>query len=246
MKSAYLILGISTQASTDEIRAAYQQKLKLLELQQKSGDELTWAARRTELNVAQDILLDFDKREAHNQALAETRRTPLPESQRITTVRALPPSAEPPSHLRQNVLILCLVLVIAIWANDLRLNREQAAAAQRIAAQQAQADAERAAQQADAEAQRQARLEQERTANLNDRQARSDMERSAVRAQVESTIRQYNDTQRMNAELAEARRVEAEARMAEQRRIAEGRRVADMDKRMVHELCMRNYGRYNC
>jgi curved DNA-binding protein CbpA len=256
MKSAYLMLGVSTQATTDEIRAAYQQKLKLLQLQQRAGDELALAARATELNVAQEILLNPEKREAHNQALADVRREQPLTPQRSTMARKPPviiTSESSASPIRSIVALVCFVLLVGAGLNVMRLNHDRAEAAAQAAAQQkaeeaARVEAERSAQQAQNEAQalRSARQEQEYAATLHDRQARNDMERSAMRAQVESTLRQYSDTQRMNAELAEARRVEAEARMAEQRRIAEGRRVAEMDKRMVHELCMRNYGRYNC
>lgn len=257
MKSAYLVLGIPMHATPEEIRAAYIRKTKILQRQEELSGPLAVAARHAELKVAYKILRDDEQRAAHdltlNQATAGTPSTDDTPPRKATPAATVLQTSEPSPVKWVALAVVAVVVLGGLWLNQVRLDRvreraEAQAAAAAVALQKEQAEAqarEKRQQEEDRIAQR-VQQDAERKASYQEQQLRREMEQVGRRVQMDESLRQANEHRRISMELQEGRRLEAEARMNEERRQMEARRIAESDKRQIRELCMQNYGRPNC
>ncbi|HZY18748.1 MAG TPA: DnaJ domain-containing protein [Ramlibacter sp.] len=242
MKSAYVVLGVPANASTDEIEQAYATARAFYTPERiaAAGDA---AERLNEVRTAWQVLRDPEQRAAHDRKLSQPvagRPGAAPVRTRVEVVE------EPgPSMLKMTVIVL-LVLFAAggalSWRNAER--RAEAAAAEKAAAElRLKQEQERAAEARRIEdQQRQAQAQAEAAERRFAQESRAIAAQQAyMSANVEAAAANAR-----RAAAYESQRQDAAASAEDRRNYYEAQRRAADDRQRVRNLCMLNYRRPDC
>jgi curved DNA-binding protein CbpA len=235
MRSAYTILGVTSDADTTEMDSAYHDAVARLA---KSGAN---PERLRELEHAYKILKDPTMRAAHDRKLA------APRSQ----VRTATPVIEQETSQAAGMLKIGLLLVVFLCAAGAYMKwqasekKKEAAIAQQQAAARAELEAEaRKEQEAKLAAERKRASDQQ--AEAAERRLSQESQALAARAAADNARAEAQAAQQRRQAMLDAQRAEA-SQQAENRRAAEdARRQLAADKQRIRELCWQNYRRHDC
>jgi curved DNA-binding protein CbpA len=219
MKSAYSILGVPGNATTDEISEAFQRAMQFYS-REKLVENPELVDRLDEIKTAYKILSDAEMRLAYDRKL--NRPIPNPPTRPVLVVE------KEPFSLRALLAILT-VLVVGMFAISGYLSHSREKARQALAAQeleQKRIDEEAAARAArEKELADQARANRDRLAEIRERELRAESlmvarANAAAETQRQAIAARQAETAR-NAEKFEENRRAAEA----QRKLAEYRQI---------------------
>lgn len=241
MRSAYLVLGVPGDASTEEIETAFR-KAEQLAAGRRQADADEGANRLNELRSAYQVLRDPEARAAHDRKLQQLSR-PV---QRPRTPAVQEEEASPARKMMIAGFLLVAVLFCAgaalNWRNQ-EVRKQQAAA--ELAARKA-SEAEAARKQADEERQAAARAAMAAQAEANERRLAIESQAAAARASANIRAVEANMAAMRRAEVTEQQRREARQAEEDRRSAAEARQRTERDKQRVRELCYQQYRRADC
>lgn len=242
MKSAYEILGVPGNSSSEDIDQAFA-SAKAHYTPTRIAESADGLERYTQVQRAYSILKDPESRAAHDRKLANQANSASfrPVVREVVEVEKSPLAV----LLKWGLLALCLVFGIGFYMSHQRAQVEKARLLAVAAEKQAEAAAlekQRAAEAAEALARRQADIK----ASAQEQQMRADASRAAISA--------ANNAARSAAEAERARRNEEytqrqrEAEVRQRQRDSEYAvsRARAEDQARIRSLCMTNYGRPNC
>ncbi len=242
MKSAYVVLGIPGNASTQEVEAAYLKSTQYYSRERLVKDESA-LARLAEIKEAYKLLTHAEFRQAHDRKLSASVNRSAVAAPRVVMVEQDAPWFSKPLQL-----IALLVVILFATGGYMSYSRQQvkkeqaifelaqkkleAEAAQIVQKQQEKADADRVRMVAESERkERQFRAESSYVASRA----------SAVYSQQEAQANRQMENDQRNA-LQQAR----DAKNEERQRIYDAERRVAADKQRVRELCYQNYRRPDC
>jgi curved DNA-binding protein CbpA len=241
MKSAYTVLGIPGNASTQEIEASYIKSTQYYSHERLLSDESA-LDRFAEIKGAYKLLTNPEFRAAHDRKLSASVNRPASTPRVIVVEQATPWFSKP-----LNLMALLVVILFATGgymsysrqqvkkeqvAFELAQKKLEAEAAQLAQKQQAQADAEQVRKAAESE-----RKERQFRAESNYAASRA----SAVYSQQEAQASRQMENDRRNLQ-QQAR----DAKNEERQRVYDAERRVAADKQRVRELCYQNYRRPDC
>lgn len=238
MRSAYMVLGVPGDATTQEIEAAYNKAEGMFTRERLAQDDGA-LARLGELKAAYQVLRDPASRAAHDRKLAEPAR-PGVQPTRVIVRHEAPAGG---SRVLTAVLwLIGLAIVtgaVVSWRNaearkeqEIAARKEAEAAAARVRDEEERLAAQRASAAAQAEA--------------NEKQLMQEAQISAARANANMRAQEASATYARRQELYEQQRQESIRRNDEYRAAAEARARTERDKQRVRELCYQQYRRSDC
>jgi curved DNA-binding protein CbpA len=245
MRSAYVLLGIPGNATTEDIEAAFRKAQELYPRERLATDEGAMA-RLNEVKEAYRVLSDRDARAAHDRKLSAA-------AQRPVTRTVLEPVKQEFSVMHK-LLAGGLVLVVLVFATGFTLQWRNAetrrvAAAQELAAREAEAkeaEQKRVAAERLAADQAQAAARAAAKSEADDRRAANEAQYAAARAQSDISRQEANAAANRRMAMADQQRQEANRQNEDRRAAMEARMRVERDKQRVRELCYQLYRRPDC
>lgn len=246
MRSAYLVLGVPGNASSEDIEEAFAKAQQFYTRERLAAQDGA-VDRFNEVRDAYRVLRDPAARSAHDRKLA-LGSVPPPTPAAAVRIRA---RDDDESAFTSNRLIkLMAVVAVLLFAAGMALSyrngeirKEQQA---QELAEKRKAEQDEARQRAEAR-EADARREAEKVkAEAAERRFAVESQHAAARAAAESRSREAAAASAHRASLAEAQRQEAMRLNEERRRAMEARQRVEQDKRRIRELCYQQYRRPDC
>jgi curved DNA-binding protein CbpA len=249
MKSAYLILGIPGNATSQDIEEAFA-KAKAHYSPARLASDPQALDKFLEVKNAYQILRDGESRAAHDRKLLAMQSEPASANRPARPVRQEEPE---PAWFTRPLPILAIVVVLVFSAgfyfSAKRETARQERAAQelalkKLAAEETQKEELRLAKE-EAERKNQEQMAEQK-ADRQEEQMRQDADQALANVRVTEAVRTYQENQKQSAEQREAQRKEYEARARQQNIAREAQQRLASDKARIRELCYQNYRRYDC
>lgn len=241
MKSAYAILGVPGNVSTEDLEKAFS-KAQAHYSPARLAVDPDAIPRLMEIKDAYKLLSNPEMRAGHDRKLSAAVNSP------VQRTRVVIEAMDPPWYSKPlNMLALVVVTVFAI-GTYMTYSRDQvrkAELAQELA--QKKLDDEATAK---AEA-RQASLEAEQARKQSfdenrERQLRSESSVIARNAAYADVLRQAQTNRQIETDRREAQRVESQVKAEERQRANEAQRRLAADQQRIRELCYQQYRKTNC
>ena len=242
MISAYAMLGVSPNASIQDIEIAYQ-KIQLRYSNERLQTEAGAAERFGQIQNSYRILTDPDSRAAHDRKLTN-------QANAASSKRIAPVIVDETASIWSKPIVWMLMLIIALFAGGgyMSYKRDEArkvVAAQELAAMKLEAEqAEKDRQSQFAKEQDKRRADQ--NAAYAEQRLRNDSRQLGYQAQYNQQAAESSMLSQVAAEQRDAQRREQEQKYQRDRDTQEARMRAESDKRRIRELCYQNYGKPNC
>jgi curved DNA-binding protein CbpA len=244
MKSAYLVLGVPGNASKEDIEAAFQKATEFYSPARLAEDPQA-LEKFLEIKTAHQVLRDEESRAAHDRKLNGAQAGAAARA-RVTR----PVVVEQETSWASRAMPILLAVAVVVAATIFYVSSKREAARKELAAQELQLKAQVAAEEKKEElrlaAEEANRLRLARQAEQQERQFRQESDRAINSVRSAETQRNYQETQKANAEQRENQRKEYEARSQEQRLAREAQQRIYADKARIRELCYQNYRRHDC
>lgn len=246
MKSAYVVLGIPGNSSSEDIEAAFTKAQTYYTPARLAADPVA-VDKFLDVKNAYKVLRDTESRAAHDRKLNVQTSMGVASSSRRSAPRV---AMEPQIPWYTRPLPILSLAVILVFSAGLYINQKHVAAAKALAERELQ-EKKVAEAALKLEAQRMAEEAAEKTqlarrAEQQDRQFRQESDRAISGVRSAESQRNYLEAQQARNEQNEERQREYEARSREQAasRLAQQRLAAD--KARIRELCYINYRRPDC
>jgi hypothetical protein len=241
MKSAYLTLGLPGDAKPEEIRealSAAQSKFTKAHLVQHPED----IERLQAIREAGKILLDPEMRAAHDRKLSTRIAKASPPVRYVVT------DTQP--QWFQRPILIGAMLVGALFAAGAYLqhaNQERQRALALIELEKKKIEEQEAQQKQELNAKREALVaKMNDEAKANEAKLRHESLVASRNAEIQNSMALAQQNQRLQMDRMEAQRKESAERSAKYQAAAEAQRNLAIDQQRIRNLCLQNYGRYNC
>lgn len=245
MKSAYSTLGVPGNASQADIDEALA-RANAHYSRDRLGDDPSLVDKLAEIRDAHKLLSNPDMRAAHDRKLnASAGNAPAAPSRRP----ALVVEAVPPAWYTRPLVLMALAVVamfaIGSYMSHTREQQRKEVAALELAKKKVEAE-EAARVQAEENRREADRARADAIAKAQERQLRNESNYASSRALSNDRQVQQQMTYQAQNDQREAQRREQQTRNDERQRAYEAQRRVAQDQQRIRELCLQNYGKYNC
>jgi curved DNA-binding protein CbpA len=239
LKSAYVVLGLPGNASSEDIEIAFS-RAQLLYTPQRLLDDDTALAKFTEVKEAYNVLREPSARAAHDRKLAQQGlKRPRP----VVVVQDEPSAGR--RLLVYGVITVAVVVGAGLYTSAKNAEARKEEAALEVA-RKAQVAKEEELQRQEEERLRRERVQAKAKEEAEDRRIAMEGQMAGARVAAESRQQEQLALQAQRRAANEAQQQEF-AQRAEQRRLEmESRMRIEADKRRIRELCMLQYRRPDC
>lgn len=245
MKSAYATLGVPGNASQADIDEALA-RANAHYSRDRLGDDPSLLDKLTDIRDAHRLLSNPSTRAAHDRKLNATvgSAPDAPSRSPALAVQAMPPAW----YTRPMVLLTLAVVAMFAIGSYMSYTREQQRrelAALELARKKVEAD-EAARAQAEESRREAEKARADAIARAQEQQLRNESNYATSRALSNDHQVQQQITYQAQNDQREAQRREQQIRNEERQRTYEAQRRVSQDQQRIRELCLLNYGKYNC
>lgn len=241
MKSAYRVLGVPGNATSEEIRTAFEEARVRYPKERILNDQDAFE-RFNELKEAYKVLSEPGLREMHDRKLNSS--APAPGRKPVVVIVEDETSGVGKTL---KIMAIAVILMFAIGTYYSHQRNEQ----KRLRFEQEQAELKKqkedeAKAEAAIQAEERERLRAKAIADSQEARHRAESAYAGRQAMANQNAAIATQQRQLAIEKSAAEQVERQRRVEAQQRVMEAQQRAASDQQQLRNLCMMNYGRPNC